>query len=308
MRVLSLIASSTEIVCALGYESALVGRSHECDYPAAAAALPAVTSPRFNVDGTSAEIDQRVKELVVRDPARDALGVYEVDVELLRKLRPTHIVTQTQCEVCAVSLRDVEAAIRDWTDCDARIVPLAPNSLEDVWEDFRRVGRAFGDDAAGERLVEECRRRIEAVSERVAGLPRRTVAVVEWVDPLMAGGNWTPTLVEAAGGENLFGEAGKHSPWMEWDALVAADPGVIVVAPCGYGLERTLEDVALLRDKPGWSRLRAVREGRSYAADGNAFFNRPGPRLAETTEILGAMIHPEAFGGATRGAGWEAVR
>ena len=304
MRVVSLLAASTEIVCALGYEAALVGRSHECDFPASVERLPVCTRPRFAVGGTSAEIDAAVRELARRGAAEDALGVYEVLAERLAELAPTHIVTQTQCEVCAVSLRDVEQAVRRMTRCEAQLISLAPNTLADVWEDFRRVARALGDAEAGERLVGECRARIEAVSRRVAGPPVR-VAVVEWADPPMTAGNWTPALVAVAGGEDLFGREGEHSGYIEWEAVRAADPEAIVVAPCGYSLERAAEELPLLERLPGWCDMNAVRASRVFVADGNRFFNRPGPRLAETVEILAEMLHPETFRFGHEGDAWR---
>lgn len=310
MRIVSLIASATEIVCALGYENSLVGRSHECDFPPAVRSLPVLTRPRFDPAGTSREIDQRVKRLALRSAARDALGVYEVFADKLRELRPTHIITQTQCEVCAVSLRDVEAAVREITDHDVRIVSLQPNSIENVWTDMLRSADALDDAAAGERLVESMRERIDAVARRAASTGQRPrVAGIEWVDPLMAFGNWTPELIRLAGGECLFGVHGEHSPWMEFQQIVEADPDVIVIAPCGFDLARAREDLPLLTARPEWSKLRAVRKRRVYVADGNQYFNRPGPRLVETVEILAEILHPDVFSFGHEGGGWErAVR
>jgi iron complex transport system substrate-binding protein len=297
--VVSLIASATEIVCALGRGGWLLGRSHECDFPHEVARLPALTAPKFKVEGSSAEIDARVQQIV-----RDGLSVYRVDGDALKALSPDVIVTQDHCEVCAVSLSDVEAATCTWTGQAVDIVSLKPDSMADVYADIVRVARALGAPEAGEQLAGDMQRRIAAVSARVAGRPRPRVAFVEWVEPLMAGGNWMPELIEAAGGHNLFGEAGKHSGWMQWHDLAAAAPEVIIVAPCGYGLERCLQELPLLQAKPGWAALKAVREGRVYFADGNAYCNRPGPRLAETTELLAEMIHPDAMGTAHEGAAW----
>jgi iron complex transport system substrate-binding protein len=288
LRVVSLIASATEIVSALGRRDWLVGRSHECDFPPDVAALPELTAPKFKVEGTSAEIDARVRAIV-----RDGLSVYRVDGDALKALEPDVIVTQDHCEVCAVSLADVEAATCTWTGKPVRIVSLKPDSTADVYADIRRVAAALAAPASGEGLVREMQDRIAAVAARVAGRPWPRVAFIEWVEPLMAGGNWMPELIEAAGGHNLFGAAGKHSDWMQWDELVAADPEVIVVAPCGYGLERCLQELPLLEAKPGWANIAAVRQARVYFADGNAYFNRPGPRLADSAEMLAEMIHPE---------------
>ncbi len=307
-RVLSLIASATEIVCALGYRDRLVGRSHECDFPADVGDLPVATAPRIDVDVPSGEIDAQVKAAVLGADPLDALGVYEVRLEVLESLQPTHVITQTQCEVCAVSLRDVESALRQLPGIAPELVPLAPNSLDDVLHDVARVARAIGSEADGDRLVGHLRGRMGAVARAARRLDRRPgVALIEWVDPLMAGGNWMPELVEMAGGENLFGAAGRHSPWMEWEQVRDADPNIIVIAPCGFPIERTLEDLPILESQPGWRSLRAVRRGRVFVADGNWYFNRPGPRLAETLEILAEMIHPDEFDFGHRGRGWRPV-
>ena len=287
MRIVSLLASATEIVCALGLEDRLVGRSHECDFPESVKRLPRCTSPKFDTAGSSADIDRRVKESLQAEPS-----VYAVDARLLDELRPDVIVTQAQCEVCAVSLRDVKAALAGMAR-QPRVVSLNPNALADVWEDMRAVAAACGVPDRGEALVTDCRRRMRAVTDRVAGRPRPTVACIEWIDPLMAAGNWVPELVELAGGTNLFGEAGKHSPWMTWDDLAARDPDVVVVMPCGFDLPRTWAELPALTGRPGWGSLRAVRTGRVWAADGNAYFNRPGPRLVEALEMLAEALHPE---------------
>ena len=298
-RIVSLIASATEIVCALGARDRLVARSHECDYPPDVLQLPALTEPKFKVEGTSAEIDARVREIV-----RDGLSVYRVDGEALRALEPGVIVTQDHCEVCAASLSDVEAATCTWTGRPVGIVSLKPDSTADIYADIRRVALGLDAVTAGEALVGDMQRRIDAVRARVTGRPRPRVAFIEWVEPLMAGGNWMPELIEAAGGHNLFGAAGKHSDWMQWEELVAADPEVIIVGPCGYDLKRSLEELSILRARAGWGDIAAVRHGRVYFVDGNAYCNRPGPRLAETTEILAEMLHPEAIAATHRGKAW----
>lgn len=299
-RIVSLIASATEIVCALGFEDQLVGRSHECDFPPSVERLPQLTSPKFKVEGTSAEIDQRVKSIV-----QEALSVYRVDAKALDELKPTHIITQSQCEVCAVSLKDVERAVCEFTGSKPVIVSLEPNSLEDVWADILRVGEALGATERGEHLVDELKTRMDDIVQRTHWLESSpTVAYIEWIDPLMAGGNWMPELIEMAGGVNLFGEAGKHSPWMTWDELVAADPDVIFVAPCGFDIPRTLQEMHLLTSKLEWSKLKAVAEHRVYVADGNQYFNRPGPRLVESLEILAEAINPNVFHFGHQSTGW----
>jgi iron complex transport system substrate-binding protein len=303
-RIVSLIASATEIVCALGFEDQLVGRSHECDYPRSVKRLPQVTSPKFNVEGTSAEIDHRVKSIV-----QDALSVYRVDAAVLEELKPTHIITQSQCEVCAVSLKDVEQAVCELTSSRPIIVSLEPNSLDDVWDDISRVGDALNATSQAEELIDALRGGMDNVVQRTHWLDSSpSVAYIEWIDPLMAGGNWMPELIAMAGGLNLFGEAGKHSPWMTWDELLAKDPDIIFVSPCGFDIPRTLEEMNLLSDKPEWKNLKAVVEGRVFVADGNQYFNRPGPRLVESLEILAEVIHPNLFHFGHEGSGWVKCR
>lgn len=279
-RIVSLIASSTEIVCALGQQQYLVGISHECDYPSSIKTLPVCTRPKFRTDGTSLEIDQRVKAIVEL-----SMSVYQVDAELVASLQPTHIITQAQCQVCAVSLKDVEEAACALMPSHPQIVSLEPNTLSDVFEDVRRVSAALEVRDAGERLVANLQVRMAEI-ENKAPLQHARVAFIEWIDPLMSGGNWMPTLVRMAGGENLFGEDGKHSPPLDWDTVRSADPEVMLVAPCGFDIARTLKEMASLAARPGWTELSCVRSNRVFVADGNQFFNRPGPRLVESLEIL----------------------
>jgi iron complex transport system substrate-binding protein len=198
----------------------------------------------------------------------------------------------------------VQAATCTWTGHPVEIVSLRPDCMADAHADIRRVARALAAAAAGEALVTHMQARVAAVTRRVRDCARPRVAFVEWVEPLMAGGNWMPELIEAAGGDNLFGEAGRHSGWMQWEQLADADPDVILVAPCGYGLDRCLEELPLLQAKAGWSDLKAVRSGRVYFADGNAYFNRPGPRLADSVEILAEILHPGTVPARHQRAAW----
>lgn len=304
LRIVSLLPSATEVAVALGFGDRLMGRSHECDFPADVAALPALTATKLEKGLTSVEIDRRVQEIV-----RRGLSVYEVDAEHLRALKPDVILTQTQCAVCAVTPLDLEDALRAWTGAAPTLVSLAPDDLSDVWGDFASVGAALGlslEDVAA--AVRPLRVRLEALSHRAASAPvRPRVAAIEWIEPLMAAGNWVPELVEIAGGESLFATPGQHSPWLDWDELAAADPDLIVLMPCGFQIDRTLADLAPLRDDSRWWRLRAVREGRVYAADGHHLFNRPGPRLVESAEALGEILHPDRFDFGHAGRYWTRV-
>lgn len=298
-RIISLLPSATEIVAALGFGDHLVGRSHECDFPPGVEKLPACSSTKVPVQGNSREIDERVKEIVA-----EGLSVYRVDVERLRELRPDLILTQTQCAVCAVTPRDLEQALCAWTGAQPAMVSLEPNNLDDVWNDMRRVADALGVPARADEVIGSLRKRLTAIREAASGLTRPRVAAIEWLAPLMAGGNWMPELIEIAGGSSLFARAGEHSSWLEWAALVEGEPEIILLLPCGLTIAQTVRDLNLLTGNPGWANLRAVKEGRVYVIDGHHFFNRPGPRLVESAEILAEILHPQRFSFAHRGTGW----
>lgn len=296
MRVVSLLASATEMIAALECQDQLVARSHECDYPSDVLSLPVVSRVQIDVETSSADIDAQIKRLsqskpVTENAALKALSIYAIDVALLQELRPDVIVTQTQCEVCAVSERDVMHAVEQLTGLQPRIVALAPYRLDDVWEDVVRVGEALGRRTQAELLVQSYQQRLMHLHDLcVHQREKPRVAVLEWLDPLMGAGNWTPELVTMAGGEHVFGEIGQHSPWISWEELLALDPDVLVLSPCGFTLERTLQDVPLLKRHPSWQSLRAVKGGRVYAIDGNAYINRSGPRLVDSAEILGRIL------------------
>lgn len=286
----SLLPSATEIVCALGRADMLVGRSHECDFPPGIEKLPICTRPRLDLGGSSAMIDAKVKEAVA-----DAAAVYEVLRDPLSDCAPDLIITQDQCEVCAVSLADVEAAVCEWTGRPARILSLKPMTLGDVFDDVARVGAALGVAEHGRAVAEQLAERAGALVAD-AQPPRPRVACIEWTDPLMAAGNWVPEMVAMAGGIDVFGEAGEHAPWITWNDLKAADPDVIVFMPCGFGLERAAAEARLLMDRqPDFKNLRAARAGRVYATDANAYFNRPGPRLVDSLALLTAALAGQAL-------------
>ena len=299
-RIVSLIASATEIVCALGFEQQLVGRSHECDHPPSVARLPVCSASKVAIGAASRDIDGQVRGIVA-----DGLSVYRVDPEVLDRLAPTVIVTQTQCEVCAVSLKDVEAAVCELVASRPRIVSLEPMALGDIWNDIRVVASALGDPRRGDDLVARLVDRLAAVRAAVRSVPTRpSLACIEWIDPLMSAGNWTPELVEDAGGVDPFGEAGKHSGYLDIESLAATDPDVVVVAPCGFDIERSCREMPPLVAHPNWRQLSAVRSRRVAIADGNQYFNRPGPRVVESAEILAEILHPGICDFGHRGSGW----
>lgn len=286
---ISLIASATEILHALGAGDMQVARSHECDYPPGVLDLPQLTRAKFKVHGaTSAEIDRSVKGLL-----EQGLAVYEVDADQMRSLEPDVILTQDQCEVCAVSLADVQRALCTWTGSAARVVSLRPHTLSDVYADIQTVADAIGRTQAGRDLVASMQSRMAEIASTVDGRSRPKLGFVEWIEPPMSGGHWMPEIISIAGGISPFGVSGENSPWVSWDDMASADPDILLVAPCGYDIATSLPELENLRSHAVFKALRAVREGRVFVADGNAFFNRPGPRLVESTEILAEIMHPE---------------
>jgi iron complex transport system substrate-binding protein len=300
-RIVSLLPSATEIVAALGFEAALVGRSHECDFPPGVEQLPVCTEPKVDPGGSTEEIHRRIQALLA-----ESLSVYRVHTPRLKELSPTHVITQVQCEVCAVSLDDLEEALAGWTGTRPDLVALNPGSLANVFGDMQRVAAALGAPREGAKLVERLRRRMGAIAQAVSATDARPrVATIEWLSPLMAAGNWMPELIATAGGTNLFGEAGRHSSWLESEALSVADPDVILVFPCGFSLAQLEREIELLTSLPGWNALAAVRAGRVYLAEGNQYFNRPGPRLAETLEIVAEILHPDLFFFGHEGIAWK---
>ena len=303
-RIISLIASATEIVAALGFEEQLVGRSHECDYPPSVGRLPACSTSKVDVDASSRAIDDQVRAIV-----SERLSVYRVDPDLLNRLAPTVILTQTQCEVCAVSLKDVEQAVRELVSSQPRIVSLEPMALDDIWTDIRSVAEALDDSTRGDCLVTQLTARLDTLRARTASRATRpSIACIEWIEPLMHTGNWVPELVDVAGGTNLFGESGTHSGSLTVADLVAADPDVVAIMPCGFDIDRSRREMSPLTSRPEWPQLAAVRNERVFTADGNQYFNRPGPHVVESAEILAELLHPEAVDLRHRGTGWIPLR
>ena len=291
-RIISLLPSSTEIICALGLRGQLVGVSHECDYPADVVELPILTEPKLDPRGTSGDIDTRVREIV-----QEGLSVYRLKTETLQRLKPDVIVTQDQCEVCAVSLPEVENAVQCFLTPDVSIVSLRPEKLDDIWTDIRRVAQATDQEKTAQALIRDAKERLWNIAQKTWHLPRPRVACLEWLDPLMAAGNWIPELVDIAGGEYGLVEAGAHTPTLTWEALAAYQPEVIVTTPCGFKIPQSQTDLPQLTAHPDWLSLPAVQHNRVYVADGNAYYNRPGPRIVESAEILAEMLHPEECAG-----------
>lgn len=293
LRIASLISSGTEIIYALGLGDAVVAVSHECDYPPAVAQLPRVTLSNVDSLAASGEIDEQVKEL-----SNGGTALYEIDRDALIRLRPDVIITQAQCDVCAVRYQEVLDLVQSAPELShTRVIALNPQSLGDVFQDMLRAGEALDACQAAEHVVAQLRSRIAAVRDRTRSLPRPRVACIEWIEPLMLAANWTPELIDIAGGHCPLATAGAHSTYSSWDDVLAFDPEVLVVAPCGFDLPRTIREAAVIAAWPHFNRLSAVRQGRVYAADGNAYFNRSGPRLVESVEILVHLFHPDTFSG-----------
>jgi len=303
-RIVSLLPAATEIVAAVGLEDHLVGRSHECDVPATVATLPAVTAPRIDPSAPSREIHEQVGRALEGAAARPADGgcavgvssaLYTLDIDQLAALAPDLIITQAACDVCAISAADVEAAVRK-AGVGTKVLALSPATLDDVLGDVVRVGAATGTLARAREVAARLRARIDSVACRTRTLSERPrVAVVEWLDPPMAAGNWVPEMVRLAGGIDVLGKAGDHSHWIEWRDVAAADPDVVILVPCGFPLDRVVAEARSAAVLPHLEPLRAWREGRVFAVDGHHLFNRPGPRLVDSLELLAELLHPGRF-------------
>lgn len=297
MRIVSLLSGATELVCALGAGDELVGRSHECDWPEWVRSLPCCTAPTFDVTGSSVEIDQRVRELL-----REAKPLYRVDGDRLHALRPDVVITQAHCDVCAVGPADVA---RDAAAEVPRILDLTAATVEQMFDAFMHVARGIGREERGITLVKRYRDRLDDIAGSVVNEPRRTIECIEWIDPVFPMANWSPQLVELAGGITRLGRPGVHSAATPWERVLQSDPEFLLIAPCGFGIPRTRSELPTLAANPGWNDLRAVRTGRVFLADGNRYFNRSGPSVIETTEILAEILNPHRSPPRHEGSAWE---
>ena len=285
MRIVSLLPSATEIVCALGLEDQLVGVTHECDYPPAVLHLPKVTHTLIPKEATSGEIDR-----LVREQLQTTRALYTLNLPLLKELHPDLIVTQSLCDVCAVAQDEVQAALSQLPG-NPRVINLEPQSLSDVFAAMRQVADAAG--VSAEAVIRSLTSRVDAVIARSAALTHRPrVALLEWLDPPFSCGHWSPELVRSAGGVEGLGQEGRPSRTLRWDEVMTWQPEVIVVACCGLNAERTLQDFPLVQSVPGWQELPAVRAHRVYVTDGSQYFSRPGPRLIDSLEMLAHVLHP----------------
>lgn len=282
-RVVSLLASGTEIVCGLGAGHLLVGRSHECDNPSWVTSLPACSQPAFDVSGTSGEIDAEVRRRL-----KSGEALFQIDTELIDALGASLLITQSHCDVCAVTADDVR---RTPGAVERRTISLQAGSVLGIYEDIFSIGAALGLDREATHLVSGMKRRIRAVRSSVQHEPAPTVVVLEWTDPVFPAGNWMPELVENANARLAIGERDAHSKPIDWNDIRVADPDFLIVAPCGFDLPRTVREIAVLEALPGWEALRAVRQRHVALADGNKYFNRSGTTIVETVEILAEIVH-----------------
>jgi len=288
MRIVSLIPSATEIVCELGLRSQLVGVTHECDYPADVQQLPKVTQTLIPVDVSSREIDQLVRNRLVTERA-----LYSLDMQVLESLKPDLIVTQALCDVCAVAESEVKAAACSLPG-NPQVINLEPNCLADVFECIRMVGNAAGCQSQAARYIDELQSRVNLVSERSSQLTTRpSVMLLEWIDPPFCAGHWSPELVDLAGGREVIGKPRERSVQVAWNDILSANPEVLMIACCGFSVERTLQDLDILKSFPNWKSLSCVKSNRVFVVDGSAYFSRPGPRLVDSLEILAHALHPD---------------
>ena len=300
-KIVTLIPSATEIVAFLGEKESIVGRSHECDYPTDLNKIKKLTSPKINVDGTSGEIHKQINTIL-----ENSLSVYKVDIKELKKLEPDVVITQAHCEVCAVSLSEVEEIVTKHLNEKTKIISLQPNTLGEVFEDIKKVAVGLNlDKIRTENLIKPLEQREKNIQIKSSKQKKKTIACIEWIDPLMAAGNWIPEMVKISGGEDVFGKSGKDSHWITFDEIKYYDPEIIIFLPCGYNIEKTKNEVEnLLTKEIKWSNLKAFKDKKLFIVDGNQFFNRPGPRLVESLEIFAEIVHPNLFDFNHQQSGW----
>ena len=301
-KIVTLIPSATEIVAFLGQKNSIIGRSHECDYPHGLNHVAKLTSPKINVDGTSLEIDKQINTIL-----ENSLSVYKVDVQKLKDLDPDFIITQAHCEVCAVSFSEVENIVSKNLNKNTKIISLQPNTLNDVFNDIKRVAIDLNiENEFNNKLIENLNKRllkIKKLSQEQESKP--TIACIEWMDPLMIAGNWIPEMVKISGGTNILGKSGNDSHWIKFEELINKDPDIIIFLPCGFNIKKTKEELKIiLKKNDSWKELKAFKNEKLFVADGNQFFNRPGPRLIESLEIFAEVIHPKIFNFKHEGTGF----
>ena len=300
-KIVTLIPSATEIVAFLGEKEFIIGRSHECDYPKDLNKIPKLTSPKIDVDGTSGQIHKQINVILEK-----SLSAYRGDIKKLKKLNPDFIVTQAHCEVCAVSFSEVEFIAKEHLGKNTKIISLQPNTLNEVFDDIRRVAKDLEiDNDDNNQLIKNLEIRLKNIKDKTEKYKKPKIACIEWIDPLMAAGNWIPEMVQISGGEDVFGKKGKDSHWIEFNEIKKYNPEIIIFIPCGFNLKKTNDEVKnLLKSDTRWHDLKAFKNKKIFITDGNQYFNRPGPRLIESLEIFAEIIHPDFFNFEHRNKGW----
>ena len=298
MRIVSLLASGTEIVCELGAGEELVGRSHECDNPGWVRKLPSCTRPAFDVEMSSRAIDCEVRQRL-----KKGAPLYHIDAELIARLDPDVLITQEHCEVCAVTPGDI--AKTGVEELARQVLALRAGTVDGIYRDIHRIGRAIDRKLAADVLVANMQRRLNEIYEHVRQRSTSSVVILEWADPIFPASNWAPELVDAANGKLLLGRKGEHSGVVSWEKVREADPDYLIVAPCGYDLTRSLREIPILEALRGWFELSAVKNGRVFFADGNRFFNRSGATIVETAEIIAEILHGFVLRRSWEGIAWR---
>ena len=292
MKIGTLLPSATEIVCALGLEKNLVGISHECDFPSSVSNLPHLTSSSIGKHKNSEDIHQSVEVLL-----KNSLSVYDLDLELLKSLKPNYLITQDLCDVCAVSFNQVKDACRKIMGTDTKIISLRPQRLKDIWEDVHRVAKELKALAAYEKFKKDVDNRINYISSKVKENPsiKRSVLTIEWYAPVMIGGLWLPEMIEIVGGDYLLATPGEHALTVTQEKLNEINPDVVIIKPCGFKLEQTIQELEILKRNIPLENWKAYQNNDIFIVDGNAYFNRPGPRMIDSLEILSYCLHPKIF-------------
>ena len=301
-KIVTLIPSATEIVAFLGQKDSIVGSSHECDYPHDLNNVIKLTSPKINVDGTSSQINKQINTIL-----ENSLSVYKVNIEKLKELNPDFIITQAHCDVCAVSFSEVKNIVKKYFNRKTKIISLEPNTLNDVFNDIKKVAKDLNiENETNNKLINNLKIRIEKIKNIANSKKHKpSIACIEWIDPLMIAGNWIPEMVKIAGGKNILGKFGNSSHWIKFKEILDQEPEIIIFFPCGFDINKTKKelDVFITKNRDLHS-LKAFKNNKLFVADGNQFFNRPGPRLVESLEIFAEIIHPDIFNFKHKGKGW----
>ena len=292
MNIVTLLPSATEIICQLGLENHLVGVSHECDYPPSVKKLPKLTSSSVDHSASSREIHRSVTELL-----KNAVSVYDLDLELLQSLKPDYLITQDLCDVCAVSFDQVEDACSQYLGSGTQIISLKPKTLDGVWDDISRVGVTLNTAEPYQLFKTTVDQTIQSIQNKIPPRPsvKPSILTVEWFQPVMVGGLWVPEMIDIVGGQCLFASQGQPAPTVSREALAEIRPDIVIIKPCGFKLEQTLQELEVLKSSLPWEQWEAHLNGNAYLVDGNSYFNRPGPRILDSLKILAYSTHPELF-------------